>query len=104
MTLLDCLQSLQGYGVALLNNGGGLVIQSDRLILSDGQRATLAANKPLLLAIMPADRACPVGTVLDALEAYEERIAIMHESPDVLSVVAEQVAQAQARRVLSPDY
>lgn len=101
MTLLDCLLSLQGYGVALLNNGGGLVVQSARLNLNDTQKATLTAHKPLLLAILPTGTACPVGAVLDAVEVYQERAAIMQASGDMPPATVEAVALEQARRVLS---
>lgn len=44
--------------------------------------------------------ACPVGTVLDAVEAYQERVAIMQESGDTPPATVEAVALEQARRVL----
>lgn len=100
MNLLDCLLSLQGYGVALLNNGGGLVVQSDRLTLTDTHKATMTAHKPLLLAILPTGAAYPVGAVLDAVEAYQERVAIMRESGSTEQATIERAALAQARRSL----
>ncbi len=102
MNLLDCLSSLQGYGVALLNNGSGLVFQSARLTMNDTQKAILIANKPLLLAILPTGMVCPVGAVLNAVEAYQERVAIMQASGDQPPATVEAVALEQARRVLSP--
>lgn len=100
MTLPDCLASLQGYGVALLNNGGGLVVQSAHLTLTDAHKATLTAHKPLLLAILPDATACQVGAVLDAVETYLERAAIMQESGDVPPATVGLTATDQARRVL----
>jgi hypothetical protein len=101
MNLPDCLQSLQGYGVALLNNGGGLIIQSASLTLTDTQKDIMKAHKPVLLAILPTGAAYPVGAVLDAVEAYLEREAIMLEAGEPAATVVG-VAAEQARCVLCP--
>lgn len=100
MNLPDCLLSLCGYGVALLNNGGGLVVQSARVTLTEAQKATLTAHKPLLLAILPTGTAYPVGGVLNAIEAYTERVAIMQETPSTDPATVERVALTQARKLL----
>ncbi|OQX04482.1 MAG: hypothetical protein BWK73_36065 [Thiothrix lacustris] len=99
MTLGDCLQTMQGYGVALQRNGDGLLIQSVTFKPTDQQKAILKAFKPLLLAILPSGAGQPIGAVMDAVEAYQERQAIMDES-NVLPTTVERVALAQARRVL----
>lgn len=101
MTLGDCLQSMQGYGVALQHKGEGLVIQSATFQPTDKQKIILKAHKPLLLAIIPQGEALPLGAVMDALEAYQEREAITHESNEP-TVTAEQLALDQARGVLLP--
>lgn len=100
MNLYECLQTMQGYGVALTNNGGGLVVQSASFALDDSHKATLAAHKPLLLAILPSGAACPVGAVLDAVEAYIEREAIVLENTGNQTTTAQRVAVEQASRVL----
>lgn len=102
MNLLDCLSSLQGYGVALLNKSGRLVIQSVNLTLDDQQKFILKSHKPLLLTILPiGGTAYPVGVVLDAVEAYEERLAIMQVENIPLTSI-EPIALQQARQLLSP--
>lgn len=99
MNLADCLQSLCGYGIGFLNRGGRLVIRSATHTLTDAQKATLTAHKPLLLSILPDGVWQTAGACLNALEAYTERTAIMAES-GVAIVDIEPVAVAQARRVL----
>jgi hypothetical protein len=101
MTLGDCLQSMQGYGVALQHHGDGLVIQSVTFKPTDQHKAILKAFKPLLLAIIPDGVGLSIGTLMDAVEAYQERTAIMEESEELPTTV-ERVALAQARRVLNP--
>lgn len=101
MTLLDCLLSMQGYGVALLNKSGRLVIQSVNLTLDDQQKFILKSHKPLLLTILPIGTAYPVGVVLDAVEAYQERLAIMQAGSIPLTSI-EPIALQQARQLLSP--
>ncbi len=101
MNLLDCLSSLQGYGVALLNKSGNLVIQSVNLTLDDQQKFILKSHKPLLLTILPIGTAYPVGVVLDAVEAYQERFAIMQAENIPLTSI-EPIALQQARQLLSP--
>ena len=101
MTLSDCLLSLTGYGVALLNKGGRLVIQSANLTLNDQQKFILKSYKPLLLVILPTNIAYRVGVVLDAVEAYQERFAIMQEAEDIPLISIELIALQQARQLLS---
>lgn len=99
MNLMLCLESLQGYSVDMINNGGRLVIQSPHYTITDTQKATLTTHKPLLLSILPNGKACPVGAVLDALEAYQEREAITLES-GTDPFTAKWLALEQAQRLL----
>lgn len=101
MNLSRCLHSLCGYGVSLVNRDGRLVIRSATYTPDAAQTACLKANKPLLLSLLPEHAEQPPGAILDALEAYNERIAIMAES-DVDMFTARDVATAQAQQVLSP--
>ncbi len=98
MTLTHCLHSLCGYGVKLLNRNGRLVIRSTTTP-DDTQTACLKAHKPLLLAILPEQTAQSPGALLDALEVYNERVAIMAESGVPMTII-EPVATAQARHML----
>lgn len=99
-TLTTCLHSLQGYGVHFLKRNGRLVIQSAAYSLNDEQTACLKAHKALLLSILPLDVANTTSTLLDALEAYLEREAIMLESSETLAL-AQSVALQQAQAVLN---
>ena len=96
MSLLDCLDSLRGCGVYLKHQGGGLVIQSATFIPKPDQKTILSAHKPMLLALLPPDAACPLEAVYNAIEAYLERSAIMHGEADPATVEAVALAQAQA--------
>lgn len=102
MTLSDCLQSMQGFGVTLQRNGDGLAIQSNAFKPNDQQKIILKAHKTLLLAILPDGVGQHVGALLDALEAYQERGAILAES-NLDPLTTERIALAQARRVLLPN-
>lgn len=99
MTLSDCLQSMQGFGVTLQRNGEGLVIQSNAFKPNDQQKAILKAFKKTLLVILPDGVGYPVSVVMDAVEAYQERRAILEESREQ-PVTVEHEALLQARRVL----
>lgn len=99
MELLDCLEALQGYGVTLQRRGSGLFIQSATTTPTTHQKATISTHKPLLLAILPDGDVVPVGLVMDAVEAYTERTAIMQQDTTLSASVIETTAQAQARCV-----
>lgn len=100
MTLPDCLESLHGYGVVMQRRGSRLVIQSATVTPSDEQKATLQTHKPLLLTLLPDGAGYPPGAVLDAVEAYQERQAIMLDSGDMTPATVETVALSQAQAVL----
>jgi hypothetical protein len=102
MTLSDCLQTMQGFGVTLQRNGEGLAIQSNAFKPTDQQKAILKAHKALLLAILPDRAGQPIGALLDALEAYQERVAILAES-NIDPLTTERIALDQAQRVLLPN-
>ena len=102
MNLPECLHSLCGYGIGFLSRDGRLVIQSAIYQPNDAQTACLKSHKPLLLSILPDDVGYTPGALLDALEAYAEREAIMSES-GVSFTVIEPIATAQARSVLLAD-
>lgn len=91
----ECLENMQGQGVVLQRKGDGLSVRST-FAVTDAQAQCLKAHKPLLLAVLPDGKAFPMGAVLDALEAYQERIAIMEESGEE-SATALGIAQEQAR-------
>lgn len=99
-TLTTCLHSLQGYGVHFLKRNGRLVIQSAAYPLNDEQTACLKAHKALLLSILPLDVAHTTSTLLDAVETYFEREAIMLESSETLTL-AQSLALQQAQTVLN---
>lgn len=102
MNLLDCLESLQGYGVTLRRRGAGLVIQSDTFTPSWEQKAILKAYKELLLTMLDDGAGQTPGQMVEAVGIYLERQAIMQERGDVLPVTADIAALQQARRVLYP--
>lgn len=100
MSLTDCLEALQGYGVTLQRRGGGLVVKSASFATIEKQKATLQAYKPLLLALLPEDGAgFSPGAMLEAVGVYWEHCAIMEES-DVTPDTVKAVALEQVRRVL----
>lgn len=99
-TLTTCLHSLQGYGVHFLNRNGRLVIQSAAYQLNDEQTTCLKAHKALLLSILPLEVAHTTSTLLDAVETYLEREAIMLESSETLAL-AQSIALQQAQAVFN---
>lgn len=99
MNLINCLHSLCGYGINIINREGRLVIQSATYTLTTDQAACLKAHKPLLLSILPVGTGQIPGALMDAVEAYTEREAIMSESGVPVTTI-DSVATAQARCVL----
>lgn len=99
-TLIPCLESLQGYGVSFLKRNSRLVIQSTSYQLNSVQMACLKAHKALLLSILTLDVAHTTSTLLEAVETYLEREAIMLESSEPLDL-AHSIALQQAQAVLN---
>ena len=99
-TLTTCLHSLQGYGVHFLNRNGRLVIQSTAYQLNEEQTTYLKAHKALLLSILPLEVTHTTSTLLDAVEAYLEREAIMLEASETLAL-AQSIALQQAQAVFN---
>jgi hypothetical protein len=104
MKLMTCLYQLQGYGIKFIHRQGRLVIQSTSYELTEAQTTCLKAHKALLLSILPLDTAHTTSTLLDAVEAYLEREAIILESSETLDL-AHSIALQQAQAVLkSPQF
>lgn len=100
MSLMDCLDAMQGLGVALARRGEGLVIRSSTFRLDDAVKQELSAHKGLLVDLLPVeDKPYAVGLVLDAAEAYFEREAVILESGALLDD-AQAVALVQARAIM----
>lgn len=99
-SLTTCLHSLQGYGVHFLKRQSRLVIQSTAYQLNDEQTTCLKTHKALLSSILPFDVAHTTSTLLNAVETYLEREAIILESSETLEL-AQAVALQQAQAVLN---
>lgn len=100
MNLMTCLYQLQGYGIKFVHRQGRLVIQSTTYALTEAQTTCLKAHKPLLLALLPIDITHNTSTLLEAVETYLEREAIMLESAETLEL-AQFIALQQAQAVLN---
>ena len=77
-TLENCIHALTGRGVSFCHESGyKLVINAGDGVLSQTDIETIQHNKPLLMLILPKNKTVTASQLVNGLECYEERTAIL---------------------------